>query len=352
MADQILSFSAPVLDTRVWVDFKAIVAAKVMLMQYAETIQQYLVYALDGFIAYRCILYKAVISQDPSIVYPSGYSGAQNDIDRVDFETNFKPVANQRASPVTGNNKLNTISVATFETMATLGLIPNAISARVNGYVIAAAAASISVRAATYVPQGTDAQRSIKSSSALDTAAGTGCRTVVINYLNTAMALKQDTVVLNGVTAVNTNATDIRFIESMVCATTGTDLTNDGNIQLFTGLAGAGSVMAQMNVSDGATFYDHHYVPAGVTCYVISATGGATLAAGRVFLSRTGDPRATNLPFLQIGDIAIHAPATSVDHSYVVPLAVPGPDLIIGRETPLTAVANNLAFGSFDYIQF
>jgi hypothetical protein len=166
------------------------------------------------------------------------------------------------------------------------------------------------------------------------------------------MALKQDTVVLNGVTAVNTNVTDISFVESMVCATTGTDLTNDGNVQLFTGLAGAGSVMAQMNALDGATFYDHHYVPAGVTCYVLGITGGATLAAGRVLLIRTGDPRAANLPLLQIGDIAIHLAGASVDHSYNVPIVVPGPDLIIGREFPITAVASNLAYGSFDYVQF
>jgi hypothetical protein len=349
MGDQIVNINSPVVVDQVWTDLKASVSSKSLAMQYGETSSSYTIFALDGPIAYRCNIFKTDVSGQP--IYPPYYSQAQNDIDKADFTANFKPIVNQRVSLDAGN-KLNTSPVATLETMAALGLIPNAVSGRANGYAAAATVAFTNIRAAVYLPQATDGQRSVKSSSALDTAAGSGCRTVVINYLNSAMVLKQDTVVLNGLTAVNTNATDIRFIENMVCGTTGADVSNDGNIQLFTGLAGAGSVMAQMNTFDSATFYDHHYVPIGVTCYVLGVTSGATLGTGRGLLIRTGDPRATNLPLLQIGDIALHLTGASIDHNYDVPIVVPGPDLIIGREFPIAAVALNTAYGSFDYVQF
>jgi hypothetical protein len=334
--------------TLFWTAFKALVSSKGLLMQFQDDGTVTTMFVFDGSaLAYSCIIYDGSVPDGLTPVY----SQAQNDADKADFTTNFKPTANQRLSLGVGN-KLNTSPVASLETMAALGLIPGAVSGRVNGYAAAVSVAFTNIRAAAYLPRASDAQRSVKSSSALDTSAGTGCRTVVINYLNTAMVLKQDTIVLNGITAVNTNATDIRFIESMVCGTTGTDVTNDGNIQLFTGLAGAGSIMAQMNALDSATFYDHHYVPLGVTCYVLGATHGATLANGRGLLIRTGDPRATNLPLLQIGDIVIHLTGGSVDHDYDVPIVVPGPDLIIGRNFPITAVASNTAYGSFDYVQF
>jgi hypothetical protein len=228
-----------------------------------------------------------------------------------------------------------------------------AVAGRVNGYVAATTVAIVAVRGSTYAPQTSAAQRSVKSSSASDAAAGTGAQSVLINYLDSNMVLKQDTVTLNGTTAVNTNATDVQFIESIVCVTSGTGLTNAGNIQLMTGLAGAGSVMAQINTGDTQTFYAHHYVPAGVTCYVLKFEGAGTLAVGRSFLHRTGDPRTPGtIPLTQVGDIVVHAAGFEEDHEYKVPLPVVGPDLIICKEFPIAANASNIAYASFDYVQF
>lgn len=237
-----------------------------------------------------------------------------------------------------------------------LGLIGDgtATAGHVTGYVAATTVAIITVRASTYVAQTSAAQRSVKSSSALDNGVtpNTGARTIVITYLNNNMEVKQDTITLNGTAAVNTTATDIQFIEKIVCATTGVDVTNDGNIQLFTGLAGTGSVMAQINTGDSQTFYAHHYVPTGVTCYILKAEGAGTLTTGRSFLHRTGDPRLPGtLPLLQIGDITVHSAGFEEDHEYHVPLVIPGPDLIIAKEFPVTANASNIAYASFDYLQ-
>jgi hypothetical protein len=228
----------------------------------------------------------------------------------------------------------------------------NSAIGRAVGYATAATAnVTVAVRASTYAPQAAQAQRSIVSTSASDGGAGTGALTVVITYLDNAMALHTETVTLNGTTAVNTVGTNIQFIESIVVATTGSNLANVGTINLMTGLAGAGSIMAQINVGDNSTFYAHHYVPAGVTCYLLKHTGAGTGAVGRTLMVRTGDPRVTNLPTIQVGDIIIHLAGGTEDHEYRVPLGIVGPDLIILRENPVATAAGNLAYGSFDWLQ-
>jgi hypothetical protein len=213
------------------------------------------------------------------------------------------------------------------------------------------AGASGAILGSTYAPQAAAAQRSIVSTSANDAAAGTGARTVLITYLNASMVLKTDTVTLNGTTAVNTNQTDIEFIESIVVATSGTDLLNDGSLNLMTGLAGAGSIMAQINASDATTYYAHHYIPAGVTCYMLKHTGSGTLAAGRVYPTHTGDPR-TTAPLVQVGDTVLHLAGGSEDHEYKVPVPIPGPDRLVLRANPVSSVASNVEYASIDWVQF
>lgn len=208
------------------------------------------------------------------------------------------------------------------------------------------------IRATTYVPQTTAAQRSLLSSSASDATGGTGAITITINYLNSSMVLKQDTVTLNGLTAVNTNQTDIQFIESIVVATCGTNLANVGTITMMSGTAGGGSAMASIAIADNATFYAHHYVPTGVSCYVLKHTGVGTLAAGRSYMVRTGNPTLTGLPIIQIGDIIAHLTGGSEDHEYQVPLVVTGPDYIVMRTNPIASATGNLEYGSFDWVQF
>src|SRR5512135_3111762 len=70
---------------------------------------------------------------------------------------------------------------------------------RAQGYTATSATTGKAIRATTYTPQGTNAQRSVNSTSASDASAGTGARTVTINYLDaTNIALASETVTLNG----------------------------------------------------------------------------------------------------------------------------------------------------------
>lgn len=221
------------------------------------------------------------------------------------------------------------------------------------GYVAAATLNTpTNVRATLYTQQSSAAQRSIVSSSVSDTSAGIGAQTVTINYLNNSMSgLLSTTITLNGTTAVNTTATDIQFIESIVVTTCGSSLANVGTISLFSGIAGTGSAFASIVIGDNSTFYAHHYVPTGFNCYVMKHTGSGTLSSGRTYMVQMGDPRTVS-PILQVGDIISHLAGGSEDHDYDVPLVVPGPNLIVARENPNASTSGNFAYASFDWMMF
>lgn len=225
------------------------------------------------------------------------------------------------------------------------------IASRSQGYVTTSATSGVAVRATAYAPQGTNSQRSVKSTSTSDTAAGTGAQTVTINYLDTSFVSHSETVTLNGTTAVNTVGTNIAFIENMVVSTVGSGGGNAGTIQIFTATAGGGSVWGSIAIGDNQTFWAHHYVPAGVTCYVLGVTCGATVVAGQTNINHFGNPLSTNIPELQIGVSIIHVAAGTWDHDYEVPLAIPGPDLILLTEKP-AAVTASTAIAGMEWIQF
>jgi len=234
-----------------------------------------------------------------------------------------------------------------------LGLLPNIVQGRAQGYVVAASAALTRIRATAFSPlaTGAQAQISVSSSSSSDAPAGTGALTVTVNYWTLAWVLKSATFTLNGTTPVNSVATDFAYFESAQVATTGSNLANVGVISFFKSTGGTGGTWASIAIGDNATFYAHHYVPAGKTCLVINCSGGARLTAGALSISRLGDPSQSNLPILSIGGQFPHLAGGNEDHIFQVPIVVPGPDLILMSDFPNAATASNVAFGNFEYLQ-
>lgn len=235
---------------------------------------------------------------------------------------------------------------------------PEVQSGTICGYVATSAASSVTVRATAYVPQGTNVQRSIVSTSVNDTSAGTGARTILITYLSTDMSTyKTDTVTLNGTTAVNTNATDIALIERMVVATNGSGGGNAGTINLLTGLAGAGSIWGSISTGDGQTFWCHHYVITGKTFYISAITAAATAANGQIMLFQISNPALSPAgPQLQVASIYLHGNQTTagfppVDKSIQASNPIVGPAIIFLNEKP-TAVTASTTYASFEFIQF
>lgn len=96
---------------------------------------------------------------------------------------------------------------------------------------------------AAYTPKTTAISSPIcESSSANDTAAGTGARTISVTGLNTSFARFTETVTLNGTTAVAMATSNILFIDKITVATAGSGLVNAGIIQCGDTDAGAGDL--------------------------------------------------------------------------------------------------------------
>lgn len=79
-----------------WTAFKATVSSKNLLMQYQDDGSTITVFAMDGVLLYYTLIYNGAV---PDQAIQQGYSQAQNDADKTDFNTNFAPMANATTQP-------------------------------------------------------------------------------------------------------------------------------------------------------------------------------------------------------------------------------------------------------------
>jgi hypothetical protein len=75
-----------------WTWFKTLQARKGFRVQYEEDAAAYQIYGYDGPEVLLCTIWKSTV---PPSVVAGGYSQAQNDTDKTDFETDFEPNANR-----------------------------------------------------------------------------------------------------------------------------------------------------------------------------------------------------------------------------------------------------------------
>lgn len=128
-------------------------------------------------------------------------------------------------------------------------------------------------------PQPGGQQMDVRSSSASDTAAGTGVRTLMIHYLDASGNEQQETITMNGVTPVSTVATNIRFVNEMHAVTVGSTGAAVGTITI-TPVATPGTVYNQIDPNNNVDLSSQFMIPTGKIFIVeaFSASGGA--AAG------------------------------------------------------------------------
>lgn len=110
----------------------------------------------------------------------------------------------------------------------------------------------------------------ISSSSASDTSAGTGARTIQIQGLDANYEAVSETVSLNGQTAVNTTNSYLR-VNRMIVLTAGSGGTSVGNIYAGTGDVTSGVpavVVNQTGVLANETESGFYTVPAGYTAFI------------------------------------------------------------------------------------
>ena len=94
----------------------------------------------------------------------------------------------------------------------------------------------------------------------------TGARTIYVVGLDANWVLTNDTITMNGTTAVNFNVDMLRVLSATVL-TAGTTGTNEGEITIF-GADGTSKIMA-IAAGEGISHSASYSVPAGVTFYIV-----------------------------------------------------------------------------------
>jgi hypothetical protein len=249
-----------------WTTLKSVITTKNLPLQYLETADGYELFAVDSVIVYLAFIYKGTVPPE------TGISQVQNDSDKSDFETNYKSNANK------------TISITwTSERAIAGGVITGGLSGVVGGYRGTAAVTRVQLTATTYTEPGSAAPLSVSSTSASDSSAGTGTRTLRLTYYDNSMnGPYTEDITMNGTTPVNTVASNIRFIESIESLTVGSNGTNVGTITLFGSTAGGGGTVTTIAIGDGRTYFAHHYVRPNRTMFIrrlLVSTGSAGTSA-------------------------------------------------------------------------
>jgi hypothetical protein len=188
----------------------------------------------------------------------------------------------------------------------------------------------------------------ISSTSANDTSAGTGARTVFIAGLDGSYNVVSETVTLNGQTAVDTTNSYL-YVNQFYVLTVGTDGHNDGVINAGTGVVTAG-VPAVLYDLIAATYNNrttgHYCVPAGYTGYMqvgIFTTGqpsGSSSVTG--FLKQHGPD----------GIVRIGAVSTlnngSVQYDFAYPYQIPEKNCV--GSSAIGSQANNAVSSFFNIV--
>lgn len=144
-------------------------------------------------------------------------------------------------------------------------------------------------------------QMTVSSTSADDTAAGTGARTIVVQGLDANYNEVSETVTLNGQTAVTMTASLIRINYAYVL-TAGSGNSAAGDIYIGTGTVTAGVPATTYDIIKfdyNTTITGSWTVPAGYTAYVSQGlfssgqSGGSNQVQGRLLTRGTDNIRRT-----------------------------------------------------------
>jgi hypothetical protein len=180
-----------------------------------------------------------------------------------------------------------------FELQTARGQIRNHYVVHIFGYnpdVDSAAEETIWTAGGLYQHLDTPSIMKVSSSSASDTSAGIGARSIYIVGINSTGGEVFETVILNGQTPVNTIHT-YSSIQTSSVVSVGSATHNEGNISIGTGTVTGGvpaNIYGHILVSENKSLIGHYTIPAGYTGYLISGgmssgtEGGSAYVIGRL----------------------------------------------------------------------
>lgn len=151
------------------------------------------------------------------------------------------------------------------------GHVPDHALWQINTKATIGSSARLLVTEGTWVVQTAGARRSIASSSASDSSAGTGARKVRLLYISSLDGTeKQEVLTLAGTTPVNTVATDIQNINAIQVIAAGSVGVTVGTLTLYATTAGGGGAIAQVGVGESISNTATYWVPTNKRLYVVS----------------------------------------------------------------------------------
>lgn len=188
----------------------------------------------------------------------------------------------------------------------------------------------------------------ISSSSADDTSAGTGARTVAIFGLDANYNVVSESVILDGQTPVNTGNSYL-YVNQFYVTSVGSGGVNAGNINAGTGTVTAGvpAVLYDLIAAGYNQRTTAHYcVPAGYTGYLVTgvittgqATGSTSVTA---FLKQHGPDG-----ILRVGAVSTLNNG-SVQYDFTFPYAIPEKNCV--GATAIGSAANNSVSAYFNIV--
>jgi hypothetical protein len=233
------------------------------------------------------------------------------------------------------------------------GSIPNSKQFRVSGYNGDVGTGREDIwEAGGFYPFPTVAlQMKIVSSSANDTAAGTGARTALLVYLDASYNTQTETITLNGTTPVNTVATNILRVQDLHVTTVGSTGSNVGSLTL-TNTAGS-TTYSLMGPEINRARTAIYTVPAGYRAFITSwRTGGVVDAHNNAFawmrntLRATADWDLNLLPGVFMHKSQALLTDMTTNNAFGVPLAFPSMTDI--KVTTVASHSGCLATGGFE----
>jgi hypothetical protein len=178
-------------------------------------------------------------------------------------------------------------------------------------------------RGGLYVYPTSAIQMKVSSSSADDTALGTGARTVSVQGLDQNYNEVAETITLNGQTEVLTTNTFIRVFRAFVI-TAGSGGTAAGTIYVGTGTVTAGvpaTVYAEIALGDNQTTMATWTVPAGYTFFVYRGTFSASSNNVSQYILGRFMFRPFGGVFRNAADVTVNTGA--IQYDFELPLALP-----------------------------
>jgi len=223
------------------------------------------------------------------------------------------------------------------------------------GTIATSSTSKVLVNSTAYTAQSVNATRSIASSSASDSSAGTGARTIKIVYLDeNSLGPYETTVTLNGTSYVNTSVSNICFIERIQVLTVGSGDSNAGTLTLKAATAGGGVTIGTITAGNNQTLWAHHYVPTGKTINITGFSGGhsnTVVGGGGLFTINAKLLQVANAVDRQISDfIRVYGQSSTIKIPLISPLKIDGPAFISVYVRPETSSASTYR-ASFDFFE-